>query len=52
MKVQNAYWTPPSPRTGCSTAIDAGSNLRDGMTDRRGAAPGPAPVRTSGLVAA
>ncbi|WP_206790003.1 hypothetical protein [Amycolatopsis sp. MtRt-6] len=51
MKVQNAYWTSLSLRTGC-TAIDAGRNLRDGMTAQRAAALGPVPVRTSGLVAA
>jgi hypothetical protein len=51
MMVQNACWTPPSFRTGC-TAIDAGRNLRDGMTAQRATALGPVPVRTSGLVAA
>ena len=52
MMVQNAYWTSRSFRTGCPTAIDAGRNLRDGMTAQRVAALGPVPVRTSGLVAA
>ncbi len=33
-------------------AIDAGRNLRDGMTAQRVTALGPVPVRTSGLVAA
>ncbi|HET6711064.1 hypothetical protein [Amycolatopsis sp.] len=50
MMVQTAYWTSLSFRTG--SAIDAGRNLRDGMTAQRAAALGPVPVRTSGLVAA
>ena len=52
MMIQNVCWTPPSFRTGCRTAIDAGWTLRDGMTAQRAAALGPVPVRTSGLVAA
>ncbi|MGW4062679.1 hypothetical protein ACWEGE_30660 [Amycolatopsis sp. NPDC004747] len=52
MKAQHDYWTSPSHRTGCRKAIEAGPNLWDGMTDRRVTAPGPVPVRTSGLVAA
>ncbi|WP_158264095.1 hypothetical protein [Amycolatopsis sp. CA-126428] len=52
MMVQADYWTCPSFRTGWRTALDAGRNLRDGMTAQRAAAPGPVPVRTSGLVAA
>ncbi|MEU0535649.1 hypothetical protein [Amycolatopsis tolypomycina] len=52
MNVQSDYWTSLSLRTGFTTAIDAGPDLRDGMTVRRGAAPGPVPERTSGLVAA
>ncbi|MEV6446608.1 hypothetical protein [Amycolatopsis sp. NPDC051716] len=51
MMVQADYWTCPSFRTG-RTALDAGRNFRDGMTAQRAAAPGPVPVRTSGLVAA
>lgn len=50
MMVQTS-WTSLSLRTGCP-AIDAGRNLRDGMTAQRVTALGPVPVRTSGLVAA
>ena len=46
-----AYGSSLSFRTDC-TAIDAGRNLRDGMTAQRATALGPVPVRTSGLVAA
>lgn len=47
-----AHWASAAPRRGCRTVIDAGWNLRDGMTAQCAAALGPVPVRTSGLVAA
>ncbi|MFC5091198.1 hypothetical protein [Amycolatopsis plumensis] len=50
MMIRMACWTPLSFRTG--SAVDAGRNLRDGMTAQRAAALGPAPGWTSGLVAA
>jgi hypothetical protein len=47
-----AYCASLALRMGCRTVLGAGWNLRDGMTAQRAAALGPAPGRTSGLVAA
>jgi hypothetical protein len=49
---RTAYWASFALKTGYRTVIDAGRDLRDGMTAQRVAALGPAPVWMRGLVAA
>ncbi len=39
-----AYWASLALRMGCRTTIDAGRDLRDGMTAQRAAALGPKPA--------
>jgi len=51
LMVRTFCWTSLPFRTG-GKSIDAGRDLRDGMTAQRVTALGPVPARTSGLVAA